>query len=137
MLVSVLNLRLPNLRFFLALRSLRYKMYLVGYFAQKVLHMSSIVVLLLVELKNIKISDHITEVVTKKGQAILIIHRIQKGLCVIIVISQDIWSVIVEDYKTKLRKLTRSILHLPMIHPKNQFLSLQMNLSSSLSIKNL
>jgi hypothetical protein len=65
-------------------------MYLVGYFAQKVLHMSSIVVLLLVELKNIKIGDHITEVVTKKGQAILIIHRIQKGLCVIIVISQDI-----------------------------------------------
>jgi hypothetical protein len=52
--------------------------------------MSSIVVLLLVELKNIKIGDHITEVVTKKGQAILIIHRIQKGLCVIIVISQDI-----------------------------------------------
>jgi hypothetical protein len=65
-------------------------MYLVGYFAQKVLHMSSIVVLLSVELMSMKLGNHITEVVTKKGQAILIVHKIQEGLCVIIVISQDI-----------------------------------------------
>jgi hypothetical protein len=66
-------------------------MYLVGYFAQKDLHLSSTVVLLLVKLMSMKQGDHITKVITKEGdQAILIIHRIQEGLSVIIVISQDI-----------------------------------------------
>ena len=56
-------------------------------FAQKILQLSSIVVFLSDKVMSIKLGDHITKVVTKEGQSILIIHKIQEGLCVTVVLN--------------------------------------------------
>lgn len=63
-------------------------------------------------------------------------HRILEELCAITVTSQDIRSVSVESFSTRIKKLIRLMLHPLMIILKNQFLSMQINLHSSHNIKN-
>lgn len=94
------------------------------YFIQKVFHRFIIIVFLLVKVVHMKLDIHITKVVIKEGELVIMKElliigvEIQEGLFAFTVMSLDIQNTLVENCRIELRNLSQHILQSPTLQMK-------------------